>query len=555
MSGQPSRGVERYAPRHSIPATKSDIHASPMAKNRRRISGLGYIRDNGTNHQQRSISHHAKPSEANDVRRMDWSSPDLYSDLFWSHRSSGAASLSGFTPVDTIKANNGWPVPTLHRDARIYTFPRYDCYESHAPSHTTSVSSPPSSNSPIFSESVATTNSSTETAQVHRFQPVHDPFAMSPLLQSIPASSPSLTKSPTMQRRSQASRTQGISGDILRRSHSRSSSHDEHVSPSVHGGLDRWFPGLMYAFDAQESPNTTPRSEDQDAQLGPDDSVDNFAVPVTKPHSPPLRSLQLVSKYFGEELQEDSFVSMHSMYDGGRSISPGEMHGLGVSFSPSLSEDMTAQAPERNTSRLRPLHLAERYGLEGSPQLHGCTGEEDESIDDSFPSGPPTRVPFSVLHPPAEKRKPDPDAIRLYWFGFLGMPWLWLLGSWCIDDHGVLLSPWSPPSFASYRAGLHPYGPPFALSMRAHSQFLQRCVQQTTQGPHAITQEPHVFGEDHRGVRFLSQYPPDSVPLHKVHQWQHTESFVLLNRMAAVLSSFALFACWTNGVWPVMAHF
>lgn len=526
-----------------------------MAKNRRRISGLGYIRDNGTNHQQRPISHHGKPKEANYALRLDWSSPDLHSDPFWSNRSPGAAPLSGFTPVDTIKANKGWCVPTVHRDAHIYSLPRYDRYESYAPSHTTSLSSPPSSNSPMFSESVATTTSSTETSQVHRFQPLHDPFAMSPLLQSIPASSPSLTKSPTMQRRSQAPRTHGISGDIMRRSHSRSSSHDEHASPSVQGGLDRWFPGLMYAFDTQESPNTTTRNENEEAQIGPDDSVDNFAVPIAKPHSPPLRSLQLVSKYFGEELEEDPPVSMHSVQDSGRSISPGEMHGLGVSFSPTLSQDMTTQTPHQNTSRLRPLHLAERYGLEGSPQLRGYSEDEAESMGDSFSSGPHARVPFSVLHPPAEKSVPDPDAVRLYWFGFLGMPWLWLLGSWFIDDHGMLLSPWSPPSFVSYRAGLHPYGPPFALSMRARSQFLQRCVQQTTQVPYAITQEPHVFGEDHRGVQFLSQYPPDSVPLQKLHQWQHTESFVLLNRMAAVLSSFALFACWTNGVWPVMAHF
>ena len=555
MSGQPSGGMERYAPRHSMPATMSNIHEPPTAKNGRRISGLGYIRESGTVHQKRSMSHHAKSNEANYALSMDWSSPELRSDPFWSHRYPVAGPLYGFTPVDTIKANSSLRVPTLHRDTNVYSLPRCDRYESYALGHSMSPSSPPSSNSPLLSESVATTTSSTETSQAHHFHPMHDPFDMSPLLQSIPTTSPSLTKSPTTQRRSQRLRTYGITDDIIRRSHSRSFSSDEHASPSVHGGLDRWFPGLMYAFDTQESPNTATRSENEESELGPDDSVDNFAVPIAKPHSPPLRSLQLVSKYFGEELEEDSLVSMHAVHDDGRSVSPGEMHGLGVSFSHPLSRDMPTQTPQQNASRLRPLHLAERYGLEGSPPLRECSENEDESMDSLSPSGPHTRVPFSVLHPPAEKSKPDPDAVRLYWFGFLGMPWLWLLGSWCIDDHGVLLSPWSPPSFISYRAGLHPYGPPFALSMHAHSQFLQRRVQQTTQVPHMITQEPHVFGEDHRGVRFLSQYPPDSVPLQKLYQWQHTESFVLLNRMAAVLSSFALFACWTNGVWPIMAHF
>ena len=158
-----------------------------------------------------------------------------------------------------------------------------------------SPSSPPSSNSPLLSESVATTTSSTETSQAHHFHPMHDPFDMSPLLQSIPTTSPSLTKSPTTQRRSQRLRTYGITDDIIRRSHSRSFSSDEHASPSVHGGLDRWFPGLMYAFDTQESPNTATRSENEESELGPDDSVDNFAIPIAKPHSPPLRSLQPVS--------------------------------------------------------------------------------------------------------------------------------------------------------------------------------------------------------------------------------------------------------------------
>ena len=211
------------------------------------------------------MSHHAKSNDANYALSMDWSSPELRSDPFWSHRYPVAGPLYGFTPVDTIKANSSLRVPTLHRDANVYSLPRCDRYESYALGHSMSPSSPPSSNSPLLSESVATTTSSTETSQAHHFHPMHDPFDMSPLLQSIPTTSPSLTKSPTAQRRSQKLRTYGITDDIIRRSHSRSFSSDEHASPSVHGGLDRWFPGLMYAFDTQESPNTEKRSENEES--------------------------------------------------------------------------------------------------------------------------------------------------------------------------------------------------------------------------------------------------------------------------------------------------
>ena len=222
MSGQPSGGIERYAPRHSMPATMSNIHEPPIAKNGRRISGLGYIRGSRTDRQKRSISHYSKSNEANYAPGMDWSSPELHSDPFWSHRYPGAGPLYGFTPVDTIKANSSLRVPALHRDANVYALPRCDRYESYAHGHSMSPSSPPSTNSPMLSESVATTTSSTETSQANHFHSMHDPFDMSPLLQSIPTTSPSLTKSPTTQRRSQRLRTYGITDDIIRRSHSRS---------------------------------------------------------------------------------------------------------------------------------------------------------------------------------------------------------------------------------------------------------------------------------------------------------------------------------------------
>ena len=138
MSGQPSGGMERYAPRHSMPATMSNIHEPPTGKNGRRISGLGYIRESGTVHQKRSMSHHAKSNDANYALSMDWSSPELRSDPFWSHRYPVAGPLYGFTPVDTIKANSSLRVPTLHRDANVYSLPRCDRYESYALGHSMS---------------------------------------------------------------------------------------------------------------------------------------------------------------------------------------------------------------------------------------------------------------------------------------------------------------------------------------------------------------------------------------------------------------------------------
>ncbi|WFD25166.1 hypothetical protein MNAN1_000132 [Malassezia nana] len=343
---------------------------------------------------------------------------------------------------------------------------------------------------------------------------------------------------------------------------------DAHASPS-HSGLDRWFPGLMYAFEPPHNSHDTPSTDLNGDTIGLDE--ESYALDETSSSgevaSPPLRSLQLVSKYFGDE-PEFSTVEEHSpstsFVGRPRRISAGELHGLHIV----IPDDADIEANDSNSHQvpgLRPLHLAEMHRLDThvasrhSLSAHGGHGLESRHYDDesdlsSLRQSHTTRsrLPFSALHPPQEKLKADPDALQLFWFGFIGMPWLWLLGGWCLNDPSALLSPWSPPSFASYRAGLHPYGPPFSLSVHARNRLLQRISSHTVS---PLTKDPLVFGEDHRGMQFLAQHPPGSVPLSQLQQWQHIERFVLINRIAVALSSFTFFACWTSGVWTIVSHF
>ena len=594
MSAEPSRRTERLvsAP---LPEPVAPLQGT---KTRRRISGLGYIRDGCEIHpreasssskvMRRRSTNSPHPPLLSPIPPTSFTctTPETSSDLLWHRRSPAPivmTSSHGFSADNakisapsTSSSHHPWRISASHREAPTFQgmyFPRYERYEHYPSSHTTFLSSPPSSSSPMFSDMAtsATTSSDANASGCWHF---HDPFTTtSPLFHAPPPpKSPNLVKPPSSSRES---RLQGLglvvpSNEPLtrRRSMSHSSAHSIEDHMAVHGGLDRWFPGLMYAFEPMhESTNHTPSLDDhvEEPLASVDDSVDYVAPPSAEPHSPPLRSLQLVSKYFGDEdphgEQNDPILSTIPGLPRG---SPGEIHGLGVSMSPrSPPQDMPTPLPQKRGSRLRPLHLAEMHRLETHvPAAHASSGVEEDHVADvsnSMSLSRPSharhqRIPFAILHPPSEKAIADPDAVRMFWYGFLGMPWLWLLGGWCLDDHGMLLSPWSPPSFASYRAGLHPYGPPFALSMHAHNQFLQR-YSPSASATHSITLEPNVFGPKHRGVQFLAQYPPDSVRLYQLHQWQHTESFVLLNRMAAALSSFTFFACWATGVWTVVAHF
>lgn len=225
--------------------------------------------------------------------------------------------------------------------------------------------------------------------------------------------------------------------------------------------------------------------------------------------------------------------------------SPGALHGLNHN---SFDHDEPA-------NHLRPLRLSAK--LEGEVQ-HRIPRSNFTPELVSIPSPSPSahrwddtlsstssklssrkRVPFAALHPPISKESKS-NAERLFWYGFLGMPWLWLLGGWGLDDAGALLSPWSTPSFSTYRSGLHPYGPPFSLTA---------CAKEG-KGRSAAENEAH------KGLSYLhSQRDVPSRSLIKPERWKHVEVYVMYNRIAAALSAFAIFACWAAGIWAVVAHF
>lgn len=267
---------------------------------------------------------------------------------------------------------------------------------------------------------------------------------------------------------------------------------------------------------------------------------------------PSLRPLRLVSNHLGAQRR-------HPPRGGGgvpaapvdapappvvRPSSPGAIHGLNIEI-PGES-DVSKQ--------LRPLQLPAMHEAEVShriprsnqtpelaplpfPKPAAHRPDDTLSSTSSKPSSR-KRVPFAELHPPTTKAA-KADAEKLFWYGFLGMPWLWLLGGWGLDDTGALLSPWSAPSFISYRSGLHPYGPPFALSACARNRNAQPAET-----------------EAHKGMQYLQdQRDAPRTSLFKQDRWKHIEKFVVYNRIAAALSAFAIFACWATGIWAVVSHF
>lgn len=579
---------------------------SQKAKVPRRTSGLGYIRDeNGRNvePERRSVSHPGYIPTMATKEGQAWPSPELLGPSLELHRGWRVPGPSNPFAETSPHALHPWKYMSkfIQSNDKATLMSRLDRFEFHAPSSiNTNMSSPPSSSSPLFSEPTTFTKKSQETSQkayrtspdVFMSQPLHPQNVHPPHAASTPLSSPnyglglsllpeecgpsrrhmSMEYGSSRQRRAQ--RIMSMPATQPSSSSSRLPDYsDSHTSPS-HSGLDRWFPGLMYAFEPPHGSPNTPVTESGGDSIGLDEESFFADEPEGTGElvSPPLRSLQLVSKYFGDDADISS-PEVHlpgtSLDTRQRRISAGELHGLHFASPGDVDNDITiSDAPP--VSHLRPLHLAEMHRSDAhvaSRHMHShCVGQApllhaDESRhhgDDSDLSSlnrsltTRSRVPFAALHPPQEKAKADPDALQLFWFGFIGMPWLWLLGGWCLNDHSALLSPWSPPSFASYRAGLHPYGPPFALSLHAKNRLLQRI------SPHAIsplTKDPVVFGDDHRGVQFLAQHPPESVPLSQLQQWQHVERFVLINRIAVALSSFTFFACWTSGVWTIMSHF
>ena len=336
--------------------------------------------------------------------------------------------------------------------------------------------------------------------------------------------------------------------------------------------LAQWFSGLGYTMHQGDAPQRTTSSW----------SATSRGSSEAARGTQPLRSLQLVSKYF------DSSRSAV------RRRSAGEMHGLDINdlFSTpnpdlytqvSIPQENTLHGLNFNTNHenprgLRQLRLSTQQNvghrvprINATPEL-GSNGLEFNhtpraetptaslpTLDDSLStvsshatnrSSTRRCKPFSALHPPAERLRASEDAKRLFWYGFLGMPWLWLLGGWGVDNHGTLLAPWSVPSFAAYRMGLHPFGPPFALSARAQKQLTYRM-----DVPDPIIGDAAVFGSAHRGIRFLQQNNPKGSSLKALQQWKHIEPFVLYNRLAATLSALAIAACWATGVWAIVSHF
>lgn len=574
-------------------------------KARRRTSGLGYIRDeHGCNTEtgRRSVSHTGCIPTVVIKESPVWASPDLLGPSLELPRGWRMSGPSGTFADASPRTLQSWRYVNKINSTKDKSIPlsRLDKFEFYAPSSiNTSVSSPPSSSSPMFSEPTTFTTYSHESSQRAyqatsdglTSQPLHTPYVHSPHTATSTLSPPAYglgvsllpDESSSSHRRmsmdsasSQPRRAQRLMSmpAAMPSSSSRSPDHSDARSSPSHSGLDRWFPGLMYAFEPPHGSQHAPIAEIDNDSIGLDEEsyVHDHAASPGELTSPPLRSLQLVSKYFGDEPDISALedhMSDTSLLTRPRRLSAGELHGLHMVLS-SDAEQMANEPVTSQVSGLRPLHLAEMHRCDAHvasrhthsthmvhtsvlpPDEEGHGGDESgvSSLHRSLTTR--SRIPFAALHPPREKPKADPDALQLFWFGFIGMPWLWLLGGWCLNDHSALLSPWSPPSFASYRAGLHPYGPPFALSLHAKNRLLQRI------SPHTIsplTKDPVVFGEDHRGVQFLAQHPPDTVRLSQLQQWQHVERFVLINRIAVALSSFTFFACWTSGVWTIVSHF
>ncbi|WFD29742.1 hypothetical protein MSPP1_000753 [Malassezia sp. CBS 17886] len=304
--------------------------------------------------------------------------------------------------------------------------------------------------------------------------------------------------------------------------------------------------------------------------------------------APKLRPLHLVSKYHESpqhtaenawalpgfpDVMAPSPPHLPSAWTPSPPTPGGGLHGDGVRMestpqgvSSPLAQAATSARGLRklrlpgNAARVRIPHVA------GTPEMGKLSLPPVSEADDSTLSTVsthvtdtrPRRVPFSALHPRAPKRIQDPDAVKLFWFGFLGMPWLWLLGGWCLDDHGVLVAPWAAPSFSAYRRARHPYGPPLALAPGSPGRTWRGKAAGGTHPGHREWYDRATFGADHRGVAYLVQRnselrPPARVT--KTRQWSHVERFVLYNRIAAALSSLAIFGCWAAGIWAVVAHF
>ena len=271
---------------------------------------------------------------------------------------------------------------------------------------------------------------------------------------------------------------------------------------------------------------------------------------------PSLRPLRLVSLHAHEaarfqpldtkDSQAKPYVRSHEMSQPiDQPPSPGALHGLNDAI---LQQDELANhlrplcLPARQEGevqhRIPRLNLTPELVSIPSPSPYAHRWDDTLSSTSSKPSSR-KRVPFVALHPPVSKESKS-NAERLFWYGFLGMPWLWLLGGWGLDDAGALLSPWSTPSFSTYRSGLHPYGPPFSLAA---------CAKEGKGRPAADK-------EIHRGLTYLrTQRDAPSRSLIKPDRWKHVEVYVMYNRIAAALSAFAIFACWGAGIWAVVAHF
>ena len=311
-----------------------------------------------------------------------------------------------------------------------------------------------------------------------------------------------------------------------------------------------------------------------------------------------LRPLNLVDKHFGaptprvtQPPSASTQVSTHTfdaLPDATRSISAGALHHLEMTPEPLPSGVVLPPAPP--ASHLRPLQLPQRqdaatgrrrphgashtpdmapWERSGWPRLGGgpvSAGETNPHADETHSTASTgsrsRRVPYAVLHPPKVRHEVGVEARSLFWAGFIGMPWLWLLGGWCTDDHGALVVPWSTPSFGAYRHGLHPYGPPFALTSRARDNLMYHGRTSPTPPRQDAPLPPgaEALGADHKGVRFFVQKSGETKAtstgalLHSKY-WSHIEHFVLYNRIAAALAALVISACWSTGIWAIVSHF
>lgn len=276
-------------------------------------------------------------------------------------------------------------------------------------------------------------------------------------------------------------------------------------------------------------------------------------------HSVQLRRRSVSSPLYSPIASDDFYDDEIS----GR-VSPGEIHGLHIAV-PEPSASLT-RANGLGTSmgarRLRQLQLPQICGMDSGDQSDALEQEELPRPTHQRTGSRFRRVPFAVLHPRIPRAAPSDENRSLYWSGFTGTPWYWLIGGWCKAEDGVLLAPWSTPTFSSFRQGLHPYGPPFSLSRPAlrprlsnleHST-LDRAVRDVPE-PDEI--DPATFGPDHKGARFFVQQRryQQSIPITQLRSWAHVERFVLYNRVAAGLSSFFIFVCWSAGIWTIVSHF